>query len=214
MKAFVSWSGGKDCMLAMHRFLKDKENTVSHLVNMCESDKEYSRSHGIRNTWIKSQANSIGIELIQEKIGSSYEESFKKVISELKDKGVAAGVFGDIYLEEHKVWIDHVCSDMGIEAIFPLWGNTTKDLLKEFITEGFKTLVVAIDNTKLNRDWLGRVIDHKFYDDIIKLENIDPCAEKGEYHTFVYDGPIFNKPIDFKVGNEIIKKQNTYLELR
>jgi len=214
MKAFVSWSGGKDCMLAMHRFLKNQNNSVSHLVNMCENDNEYSRSHGIKKDFIKLQADSLGIKIIQEKIGESYEANFKKVISKLKSEGVTAGVFGDIYLEEHKVWIDGVCSDMEIEAVFPLWGNDTRKLLNEFISEEFKTMVVAIDNTKLSAEWLGRIIDHDFYKDIIKLGHIDACAEKGEYHSFVYDGPIFKSPISFATGKTYIKSRNTFIELK
>jgi uncharacterized protein (TIGR00290 family) len=213
MKAFVSWSGGKDCMLALHRFLKNNSNAVSHLVNMCENNSEYSRSHGIKKSLIMDQADSIGVPIVQETIGNSYEANFKKVISELKLEGVKAGIFGDIYLQEHRTWIDRVCSEMNIEAIFPLWGEDTKGLLNEFISEGFKTIVVVIDNTKLSTQWLGRKIDNEFLNDIVKQENIDACAEKGEYHSFVYDGPLFKKPIPFIKGKKFTESQNTYLEL-
>ena len=213
MKAFVSWSGGKDCMLAVYRFLRNKSNSVSHLVNMCESDSEYSRSHGIKKNLIKNQADSIGIPIIQEKVGDLYETSFKNVISKLKPEGVTAGVFGDIYLQEHRTWIERVCSEMNIEAIFPLWGEDTKELLDEFISEDFKTIVVAIDNTKLSTEWLGRTIDSEFLKDIVKLKNIDPCAENGEYHSFVYDGSLFKKPVSFIKGETYSETKNTFLEL-
>ena len=213
MKAFVSWSGGKDCMLALHRFIKDKDNKVVCLVNMSNSEGTHSRSHGIKNNLVVEQAKSLEIPLIQKATErGNYESNFKDVISKLKSEGVTSGVFGDIYLEAHRVWIDRVCSEMGIEAIFPLWGESTEELLKEFISEGFETTVVAINNTKLGGDWLGRKIDNQFIEDILKLDGIDPCAENGEYHSFVFNGPIFNNSLNIKHGNTHSEESNTFIE--
>lgn len=213
MKAFVSWSGGKDCMLALHRFLKEKDNTVVCLVNMSNSEGTHSRSHGIKNKLVIEQAESLEIPLIQKATDrGDYENNFKEVINKLKAEGVTSGVFGDIYLEAHRVWIDRVCAEMEIEAIFPLWGESTEELLHEFIFEGFETTVVAINNTKLNIDWLGRKIDNQFLEDILKLDGIDPCAENGEYHSFVYNGPIFNKSLNIKLGNTYSEGTNTFIE--
>jgi uncharacterized protein (TIGR00290 family) len=213
MKAFVSWSGGKDCMLALHRFLKNKDNEVSYLINMCENNSEHSRSHGIKKSLIKEQVCKIGIPIIQEKIDKSYEASLKKIIKQLKSKGITTGVFGDIYLEEHKTWIERVCAEMKIEAIFPLWGNNTSKLLKEFIEEGFKALTVSIRCDKLLVEWLGRELNTDFFKDIAKLEEIDPCAENGEYHSFVYDGPIFKSPVLFTKGEITTRDNHHFLEL-
>lgn len=214
MKAFASWSGGKDCTFAVHKFLKTSGNKVEYLVNMCSNDDIYSRSHGIKKQIIKVQSECMEIPIIQLATDSKeYASNFKKVIIGLKDKGIDTGVFGDIYLKEHRVWIEKLCSEIDIKPIFPLWGNDTKDLLNEFISEGYKTIVVAIDNTKLSPHWLGRIIDDKFLNDIIQLENIDACAEKGEYHSFVYNGPIFKRPVSFIKGNKYSESQNTYLEL-
>jgi len=214
MKAFVSWSGGKDCMLALYRFNKEKENTIVSLVNMSNAEGTHSRSHGIKNKLVKEQAKSLNIPLIQKATGrGDYEQNFKSVISKLKEEeNITTGVFGDIYLEAHRVWIDRVCSEMGIDAVFPLWEESTEELLKEFISEGFETVVVAINNTKLSKDWLGRKIDNQFLADIIKLDGIDPCAENGEYHSFVYNGPIFNSPLDIKLGNTYSEEKNTFIE--
>ncbi len=213
MKAFTSWSGGKDCILALHRFIKNKGNTVSYLVNMCENDMGYSRSHGIKSSFIKEQANCIEIPVIQEKAGSSYETGFKNIISKLKNEGVTAGVFGDIYLQEHRIWIERVCSDMNIEAVFPLWGNNTKDLLKEFIDEGFKALTVSVRCDKLSKDWLGLQLNDEFLARVSQIENIDPCAENGEYHSFVYDGPIFKKAVPYTKGKISTRDNHYFLEL-
>lgn len=201
MKAFVSWSGGKDCMLALYRFLKNNENEVACLVNMCDAETDYSCSHGLPKSIIVSQAEKLNIPLIQGYTDSKeYENAFKKIILDLSDQGISAGVFGDIYLMEHRTWIERVCSDMNIEAIFPLWGNNTSDLLHEFIKAGFKALTVSVHSQMLSQDWLGKELDQAFFNEITSLPKIDPCAENGEYHSFVYDGPLFSTPVPFIKG--------------
>jgi uncharacterized protein (TIGR00290 family) len=214
MKAFASWSGGKDCMLALHRYLNKSSNEMSFLVNMCDADGEHSRSHGLKKTLIKAQSESMGVPLIQRDTDFiGYEARLKSVISELKDKGVSAGVFGDIYLKEHRIWIERVCSEMEIVPVFPLWENDTSLLLKEFIEEGFKAVTVSVRSDKLSKEWLGRDLDKQFFNDIVKLENIDPCAENGEYHTFVYDGPIFKSQVIFSKGGSALRDDHYFLEL-
>lgn len=214
MKAFASWSGGKDCMLAVYRTLQKKEYEVAYLVNMCDNDGEHSRSHGIKKSFIETQAKAMNIAIVQEAADfKGYESSFKAVISELKKDGVTAGIFGDIYLMEHRTWIERVCQELEIEPIFPLWENDTKLLLKEFIEAGFKSLTVAINTDKLDNTWLGRNMNNSFYDDITALKDIDPCAENGEYHSFVYDGPIFSEPVNFSKGEVRTDKNHLFLAL-
>lgn len=201
-------------MLALHRFMKDPANSVVSLVNMCDSEGERSRSHGIGKDWVKKQATQIGLPLVQPVSDrGSYEVVFKDEICRQKELGAQAGVFGDIYLEEHRVWINRVCREMGIAAIFPLWGEPTKDLLLEFIEEGFRTVLVAINTQKLDDSWLGREITKDFYKDIIGLDGIDPCAENGEYHTFVYDGPLFKEPVRFEKGKKSLCGNQSHMAL-
>lgn len=198
MKAFVSWSGGKDCMLALHRFKQKSTNEVVSLLNMCDDDSNLSRSHGLTRSIIARQALCMNLRITQQTSAwNNYEEQFKKAISQLKDDGVTAGVFGDIYLMEHRTWIERVCRDMEIEAIFPLWNCNTDDLLREFIDAGFKALTVSVHTDKLPQIWLGREIDNNFFNDITALDDIDSCAENGEYHSFVFDGPLFHQPVSF-----------------
>ena len=214
MKTFASWSGGKDCMLALYRTLQNSEHEVAYLVNMCDTDGEHSRSHGIKKSFIAEQAAALNIPIIQETTDfKGYETCFKSVINNLKKEGVAAGIFGDIYLMEHRTWIERVCMESGIQPIFPLWKNDTKELLKEFIDAGFRTLTVAVNTDKLNENWLGRVLDISFYNEITTMESIDPCAEDGEYHSFVFDGPIFSNPVSFSKGRVTKKNNHSFLEL-
>lgn len=214
MKAFVSWSGGKDCMLAMHTFRRDPYNEVVSLLNMCNEDGEKSRSHGVSADLIKLQALCMNLPIEQEIIDENgYEFNFKNAAQKLIDRGATAGVFGDIYLIEHRVWIERVCNDLGILAIFPLWGKDTTFLLKEFVDLGFKTITVSVMENMLPASWLGREIDYKFIDDILKLSNIDPCAENGEYHTFVYDGPSFISPVSIQKGKTYQQDNHYFMEL-
>lgn len=214
MKVFASWSGGKDCMLALYRVLQEGAHEVESLVNMCDSDGEHSRSHGIRKQLIAAQAEQISISVIQEPTDfTGYEVCFKAVITDLKKKGVTAGVFGDIYLMEHRTWIERVCDELNITPLFPLWENDTKSLLNEFIDAGFGALTVAVNTDSLDESWLGRELDRAFYRDITSLEGIDPCAENGEYHSFVHAGPIFSQPVSFSKGEPYQRGNHIFLPL-
>jgi diphthine-ammonia ligase len=215
MKAFVSWSGGKDCMLAMYRFLNNPENEVLYLVNMCDDQSDRSRSHGLSRDMIQHQTRQLNIPVIQEKANwFNYETRFKKIMSSLRAEGITAGVFGDIYLVEHRNWIERVCNESGIEAIFPLWGSHTTDLFNEFVESGFQALTVSVRNGMLPESFLGRNLDAPFLQDILALGQVDPCAENGEFHSFVYDGPLFHSPVSFEKGRMHQQDNHLFLEIR
>lgn len=213
LKAFVSWSGGKESTLAFYRAMKNGIQSVC-LINMLSEDGSYSRSHGINSELIKAQAEAIGIPIIQPKTTwESYEDNFKDTIMQLKNEGVEAGVFGDIDLQEHREWVERVCRETGIKAILPLWGEEREKLLMDFITSGFKAIVCSTNASFLGSEWLGREVDYKFIEDLKALGNIDLCGEKGEYHTFVYDGPIFREPVKFTKNKKVLRGKNWFLEI-
>lgn len=214
MKAFVSWSGGKDCTLALHRIIQEGKIEVETLVNMCSPDGKHSGSHGIKSDIIKQQAKCLNLEIIQQAVDEKgYEYNFKKVISKLKDKGITSGIFGDIYLQAHRDWIDRVCSEMDITPIYPLWQNPTYNLLEEFIEQGFKTIVVSVNANYLGNEWLNRELNHDFLDEIKLLPGIDACAENGEYHSFVFDGPIFKNPLKVSAGDIRFENNHWLLDI-
>ncbi len=214
LKAFCSWSGGKDSALSFYEAKKLGIN-ISYLLNMIDEDGRYSRSHGINSILLRLQAEAIGLPIIQRKKSwKTYEEEFKRSVSDLEKDGIEAGVFGDIDLQEHRDWVERVCKEMGIRPILPLWKEEREKLLKQFIRAGFKAIAVATNAKFLGEEWLGREINGEFIEDLKVLENIDLCGEKGEYHTFVYDGPIFKKSIEFIIGKKVLKDKHWFLELK
>lgn len=214
MKVFISWSGGKETSLSCHRVMQNENIKVTHLLNMVSEDGKHSRSHGVNSTLLKLQAGAIGIPIVQRKTTwKTYEDEFKKAIFVFKKERIQAGVFGDIDLQEHRDWVERVCKEVGIKPILPLWQEKREELLEEFIQAGFKAIVVATNANFLGRKWLARRINKEFIEDLKALGNIDLCGERGEYHTFVYDGPIFEKPVEFIIGKKTLKNKHWFLEL-
>jgi len=157
-----------------------------------------SNFHGIRADLLDAQANAIGIPLVKRITEpKTYEQQFKAALLEFKAKGVEGLVTGDIYevaMHEER-WLERVCNEVGLKPIRPLWQGDTKQIFKDYITAGFKAAVVRTKLVVLGKEWLGRELDGKFLSDILKLKNVDPCGEGGEYHTVVTDGPIFKNRI-------------------
>jgi len=212
MKAFACFSGGKDSCLALHRALKNFE--IKYLLNMTSEDGKHSRTHGISSNLLKLQAESIGIPIVQRKSSwKNYEQEFKKVISELKKENISYGIFGDIDLQEHRDWVERVCKETGIKPILPLWKEEREKLISEFIQSGFKAIIVATNSKFLDEKWLGREINEKFIADLKSLDNIDLCGEVGEYHTYVYTGPIFKKLLKISRGKKVFRNDHWFLEI-
>jgi len=215
VKAFVSWSGGKETVLSCYRVMQKQDVKVAYLLNMISEDGKHSRSHGVSTALLRLQAEAMGIPLVQRRTTwKDYEEEFKKAITDFRSKGIQAGMFGDIDLQEHKDWVERVCKEIGIKPILPLWKGKREELLREFIQVGFKAIVVATNADFLDQEWLGREINREFIEELKVLGNIDLCGEKGEYHTFVYDGPIFKKPVIFTTGKKILKDKHWFLEVK
>jgi len=198
-RVVVSWSGGKESCFACYKAISEGYE-VSCLMNFISKDGR-CMSHGLDSKLILAQSEAMGIPLVQREVAwETYEQGFKMVIRELKSSDVAGAVFGDISdIAGHEGWIDRVCSELGIKPIKPLWGSDPKQLLSNFVKQGFKALVVAAKADLFGEEWLGRKVDEAFIKGILKLKkkvNVDLCGELGEYHTFVYDGPLFKKSIE------------------
>lgn len=213
-KAFVSWSGGKETSLVCYKATQNKNLKVKYLLNMISEDGRRSRSHGLDSALLRTQSDALGIPIIQGKTTwEGYEKVFKRSVSELKKEGIEIGIFGDIDLREHKDWIERVCREVGIKPLLPLWEEDREELLKEFIQVGFKAIVVATKADSLGKEWLGRRIDEEFIKDLKKLNDVDLCGEKGEYHTFVTDGPLFKKRVKILETKKIRRNEHWFLDI-
>lgn len=217
-EAISSWSGGKDscfaCYLALAQGYK-----VTHLVNFISREFRRVSFHGTRAHLIRRQAEVISIPLAQYAVPpdmSLYEQTFKKAVSALKRRGAEAMVFGDIYLQEHRDWVERVCAEIGLTPILPLWGRETEGLMKEFIEAGFEAVVISAKADIFGEEWLGRRIDHSFLTDVKHLaqtKDVDICGEKGEYHTVVLDGPLFGKRIRPTYGDRVQRDGYWFLDI-
>lgn len=211
MSYIASWSGGKDSCLACYKAMLSGYD-IRRLVNFVS--KEYGRVsfHGTEVGLIQLQAGSIGTHLCQkETTRDCYEEQFKEAVRSLVPMGVKGMIFGDIYVQEHRDWTERVCAEVGIEAVQPLWGRDTEDILCEFIDAGFQAVVIGAKAGLIDAEWLGRRVDRDFIE-YLKSRNICPCGENGEYHTLVTTGPIFSRGIKIIETKTISKGDYWFLD--
>lgn len=204
MKVGCSWSGGKDSSLALHRAIKLGLD-VSILMNFVSESTGRCCFHGVPIDIVKDQGKSMSIQLMQKNMPEDmkdYEAKFREALRELKVKGCEGVVFGDIYLDEHKDWVERVCKLEGMQAFLPLWGSDPEDLLREMDETGIKAIVVSCLE-KLESDFVGSGLtsDHAPW---LKSQGACPCGEHGEYHTLVVDSPIFSKKIKVTESEKIL----------
>ncbi|WP_294674423.1 diphthine--ammonia ligase [uncultured Fluviicola sp.] len=208
IQAYFNWSGGKDSTLALYKVLQDKQFDIRYLLTTLNEEADRISMHGVRSELLTAQAESLGIPAKKVHLPASsdmqaYESVMSTAIEELKSEGISDCIFGDIFLEDLRTYREGKLREVSISAHFPLWKRNTEELMREFIDLGFKTIVVCVDSSKLDESFAGRVIDHQFLSDL--PDNVDPCGENGEFHTFVFDGPIFRHPISFQTGEKVLK---------
>jgi len=208
MKVVASWSGGKESCFACYKAMLDGFE-VSHLLNFV-SKEEKCMSHGLDAQLMVAQSKAIGIPILQREITwDTYEDGFKAAVMDLKQMGIKGAVFGDIDVQDHKEWVNRVCSEVGIIPMEPLWGLSPEQILTDFINEGFEAIVVNVKADLFDEEWLGRKVDEKFLEDLSELQknhNFHICGEFGEYHTLVTDGPIFKKRIKILDSKRVLKE--------
>ena len=207
LEVICSWSGGKDSCLACYKAIQQGYQ-VKYLLNFISKEFKRGCFHGIEAKLLKLQAELIGIPLVQKEVTADmqkYEEEFKAVVSRLKSRGIKGMVFGDIYLDEHKVWVERVCADLGITSIEPLWNESPSNLIEEFVDLGFRAIVVSAQADKFDKDFVGRQVNRELLAEL-KSRNICPCGENGEFHTLVVDGPIFKKSIKILESEPMLKQ--------
>ncbi|GHN00948.1 hypothetical protein WSM22_24370 [Cytophagales bacterium WSM2-2] len=211
-KTYFNWSTGKDSALALYHLLQNKSYRVKHLVTAVNAFHNRVTMHGVRRELLVKQFESIGIpfstvELPEMPSNVVYEKKMDESINRLKLDGFECAGFGDIFLEDLKAYRETQLKKHGIAAIFPLWKRDTRELIDEFLSLGFKAIVVCVNAKLLDRSFAGRMIDHSFVKEL--PDNVDPCGENGEFHTFCFDGPVFKTAIDFNLGEVVYKEYNS-----
>ena len=209
IKTYFNWSSGKDASLALYKLLNNPDYKIGTLLTSVNSKFDRITMHGVRRELLSEQANSIGIplntiELPEQPSMEAYEEILSNKVSQLKAEGYTNAAFGDIYLEDLKKYREEHLAKVGITCSFPLWKKDTKELLKEMLDLGFKTIIVCVKSELLDKSFVGRIIDEQFILDL--PSNVDPCGENGEFHTFCFDGPIFEYPLKFEIGETIFRE--------
>jgi uncharacterized protein (TIGR00290 family) len=211
-KVILSWSGGKDSALAFMELSRDPRYRVGSLLTTITAGYARVSMHGVRVSLLEEQANSLDLPLIKVTIpqGSSneqYESAMRKVLSRAQADGVTAVAFGDLFLEDIRRYREEKLSQVGMEAVFPIWKKDTCELANSFLKAGFKAVLVCVDSRFLDRSFAGRAFDESLLADL--PHSVDPCGENGEFHTFVHAGPIFNRSILVRLG-EIVLRENRF----
>lgn len=209
IKTYFNWSSGKDASLALHYLQQEEEYSIDKLVTTVNSHYDRVSMHGLRKTMLEAQMRSLDlpgqlIELPEEPSMEEYNNKMQNAVAQLRNEGYTHGAFGDIFLEDLRAYREEQLKPHGISCLFPLWKKDTSELMKEFLELGFKAIVICIKAELLDVSFLGRMIDQEFLDEL--PENVDPCGENGEFHTFCFDGPIFNHPVKFEVDQKIYKE--------
>ncbi|WP_136466842.1 diphthine--ammonia ligase [Flagellimonas onchidii] len=207
-KTYFNWSSGKDSAIALCYMLQQKQYQIDCLLTTVNSHYNRVSMHGLRKEVLETQAKAIGIPLDILEVPESpsmeeYNALMGNKIKHLKSQGYTHTAFGDIFLEDLKVYRENMLSVVGIQTIFPIWKRDTRELLEEFFELGFRAVIVCINNSKLDASFLGKELSLELIDQFPK--DVDPCGENGEFHTFCFDGPIFNRPVAFKLGETIFK---------
>lgn len=219
-KVVMSWSGGKDSALALHALLQDEAYEVVALLTTVS--KEYGRisHHGVREQLLDQQAKAIGIPLHKLQLPSNhggpctndqYEGVMREAMLHYKSRGVTTVGFGDIFLDDLRCYREQRLAEVGMTGVFPIWGSDTGELVRRFIDEGFRSRICCVDQAKLGEAFAGRLIDQDLLREL--PEGVDPCGERGEYHSFVFAGPIFARPLKLTVGRTILRDVRYFTDL-
>jgi uncharacterized protein (TIGR00290 family) len=211
----LSWSGGKDSALALHRLKAEPEIEVVGLLTTITRDDDRISMHGVRRALLEAQAESLGLPLLVNHFeagadNAAYEASMGQAFSECRARGVTHVAFGDLFLADIRAYRDRLMAAHGMTPLYPTWRADTDVLVREFIAQGFRAVLCCVDPKQLEPRFVGREIDLDFLAEL--PPGVDPCGENGEFHSFVFDGPDFAAPVPFTRG-EVVERDFSFAEL-
>jgi uncharacterized protein (TIGR00290 family) len=218
-RVVMSWSGGKDSAVALHELLKsDHYEVVALLTTVSEEFRRISH-HGVREELLEEQANAIGLPLDKVYLPSGesagctnevYEAIMERAMTAYRARGVLTVGFGDLFLQDLRAWREANLAKVGMRGIFPIWQRATAAFAREVIGSGYKAYLSCVEG-RVGAGFVGRAYGAKLLDDL--PPGVDPCGENGEFHSFVYDGPIFRKPVGVRVGEIVVRDGRYYADL-
>ena len=212
----LSWSGGKDSALAL-RALRDEHGVEPQaLVTTVTSSYDRISMHGVRRSLLRSQAGVLGLPLVEVTIPPGctnmvYEERWTDAFASSRLEGAEEVAFGDLFLEDVRRYREDLLARAGKRGVFPLWGRDTAALAREFVASGFRAVLVCVDPEQLDGSFAGREYDEGLLADLPAA--VDPCGERGEFHTFVYAGPGFPTPVSCRVGDVVERDGFVFCDL-
>lgn len=212
----IGWSGGKDSALALNALLRDEQYRVAGLVTTVTRDFGRISMHGVRRELLHQQAAALQLPLTEVFIprgasNSDYESAMAAALTELRDRGIGTVAFGDLFLADIRAYRERQVAGLGMECLFPVWGEDTAELAERFIADGFRATICCVDPARLPQTFCGRAFDQSLLDDL--PEGVDPCGENGEFHTFVSDGPGWSRPVDVECGEVVSRDGFWYCDL-
>ena len=211
-RAAISWSGGKDSCAALAR-VRHAFDVVS-MVTMFDEDAARSRSHGLRPEVLAAQADRLGLTHVTGRCTwQTYDAAFSDALARVAERGITHVIFGDILFEEHRLWAEWMCAAHGLTAVEPLWGISTSILFDEWIASGGEALIVTARAECLDATWLGRPLTRDCLAEFTRL-GVDPCGERGEYHTVVTKTPLFDTPLALRRGDRVQRSGCWALDLQ
>jgi uncharacterized protein (TIGR00290 family) len=206
--SLLSWSGGKDSALTLHENRRSGSYDVVALLTTVTRDFDRVSMHGVRRTLLEMQGEAVGLPIEKVWISKNasneeYESQMKAVLEKYKLTGVRDVLFGDLFLQEIRRYREERLTGIGMNAVFPIWKRETGALARRFVEDGFRAIVCCIDPKSLDKKFCGMEFDEAFLSRL--PPRVDPCGENGEFHTFVYDGPVFRNSIEVTVGEVVLR---------
>ena len=215
----MSWSGGKDSAIALDQLMKTGDYDVVSLMTTVSEEYRRISHHGVREALLDEQARAIGVPLEKVYLPSGepggctndvYEAIMSRVMAHYKARGVETVAFGDLFLEDLRAWREANLAKAGMRGIFPIWKRNTTKVAHEVIQLGYKAYLSCVE-PKVGSGFVGRLYDEEFLQ--VLPSEIDPCGENGEFHSFVFDGPIFKRAVSVRVGEIVTRDGRYYADL-
>ena len=211
-RAAISWSGGKDSCAALHR--AHTHYDLACLITMFDEPAERSRSHGLRPEVLAAQAERLGLRRVTGRCTwQTYDAAFSGALHTVKADGITHVIFGDILFDEHRAWAEAQCAAHGLIAVEPLFGSSTVSLFEEWTASGAEAIIVTARAAHLDESWLGRPLRREMLAELTRL-GVDPCGERGEYHTAVTSSPLFSSPLEVIPGVHVLRSGCWALDLQ